>query len=159
MHTIREVPRDVRISKGPLTWQVKERMVSTLEQCKSQMVQDQESGGASVLCWLATPVAMFHGNLQKFGNKVKIGNKVQFGNTFTNWCNVWSIEGVNVYGHVPECHATFGRGRFHNVWWDPHNDHKTWNSTKLVWVVKITLFSGTATLGQEIFQKIKEGIF
>ena len=60
-----------------------------------------------------------------FGNKVKIGNKVQFGNKFANWCNVISIEGVIVYGHVPECHITFGRGRLHNVWWDPHIDHKT----------------------------------
>ena len=51
----------------------------------------------------------------KFGNKVKIGNKVQFGNKFANWCNVLSIEGVIVYGHVQECHVTFGRGRPHNV--------------------------------------------
>ena len=41
------------------------------------MGQDQVSGGVSVLCWLAAPVAMFHANLPKFGNKVKIGNKVQ----------------------------------------------------------------------------------
>ena len=34
-------------------------------------------------------------------------------------------EGVMVYGHVPECHVTFGRGRLYNVWWDPHIDHKT----------------------------------
>ena len=61
----------------------------------------------------------------KFGNKVKIGIKVQFGNKFANRCNVWSIEGVIVYGHVPECHVTFGRGKLHNVWWDPHIDHKT----------------------------------
>ena len=60
----------------------------------------------------------------KFGNKVKIGIKVQFGNKFANRCNVWLIEGVIVYGHVPECHVTFGRGRLHNVWWDPHIDHK-----------------------------------
>ena len=32
--------------------------------CKSQMGQDQVSGTASVLCWLAAPVAMFYGNLQ-----------------------------------------------------------------------------------------------
>ena len=55
----------------------------------------------------------------EFGNKVKIGNK------FANWCNFWSIEGVIVYGHVPECHVTFWRGRLHNVWWDLHIDHKT----------------------------------
>ena len=51
----------------------------------------------------------------KFGNKVKIGNKVQFGIKFANWCNVLSIEDAIVYGHVPECHATFGRGNLHNV--------------------------------------------
>ena len=32
--------------------------------CKSQVGQDQVSGGVSVLCWLAAPVAMFYGNLQ-----------------------------------------------------------------------------------------------
>ena len=42
----------------------------------SQMGQDQVSGGVSVLCWLAAPVAMFYGNLPKFGIKVKIGRKV-----------------------------------------------------------------------------------
>ena len=48
-------------------------------------------------------------------NNVKIGNKFQFGNKFANWCNVLSIEGINVYGHVPEWHVTFGRGGLHNV--------------------------------------------
>ena len=90
-------------------------MVSTLEQMQGQMGQDQVSGGVSVLCWLAAPVEMLHGNLPKFGNVVKIGSKFQFGNKFTNWCNILSIEGVTVYGHVPECHVTFGRGRPHNV--------------------------------------------
>ena len=51
----------------------------------------------------------------KFGIKVKIGNIVQFGNKFANWCNVSSIEGVIVHGHVPECHVTFGKWRLHNV--------------------------------------------
>ena len=32
--------------------------------CKSQMGNNQVSGGVSVLCWLAAPVAMFYGNLQ-----------------------------------------------------------------------------------------------
>ena len=32
-----------------------------------------------------------------------------------NRCNICTIEGVIVYGHVPECHVTFGRGRLHNV--------------------------------------------
>ena len=34
------------------------------KKCKSQIGQDQVSGGVSVLCWLAAPVAMFYGNLQ-----------------------------------------------------------------------------------------------
>ena len=46
--------------------------------------------------------------------KVKIGNKVQFGNKFENWWNVWSIEGIIVYGHGPGCHVTLGRGRHLN---------------------------------------------
>ena len=49
------------------------------------MGQNQVFGGVSVICWLAPPVAMFSGNLQKFGNKVEIGKKVHFGNKFTNW--------------------------------------------------------------------------
>ena len=73
----------------------------------------------------------------KFGNKVKIVIKVQFGNKFANRCNVWSIEGVIVCGHVPECHVTFGRGRLHNVWWDPHIDHKTsWGKLSVNYLYK-----------------------
>ena len=40
------------------------------------MEYDKVSGGVGVLCWLAAPVAMFYGNLPKFGNKVKIRNNV-----------------------------------------------------------------------------------
>ena len=32
--------------------------------CKSQMGQDQVSGGVSVFCWLAAPIAMFYGKLR-----------------------------------------------------------------------------------------------
>ena len=39
-------------------------MVSTLEQMQVPLGQDQVSGGVSVLCWLAAPVAMFYENLQ-----------------------------------------------------------------------------------------------
>ena len=39
--------------------------------CKSQMGQDQVSGGVSVLCWLAAPVAMFYGNLKKLVTRSK----------------------------------------------------------------------------------------
>ena len=52
------------------------------------MGQDQVSGGVSVLCWLAAPVAMLYGNLQILGNKVEIGNKVKFGYKVANWCNI-----------------------------------------------------------------------
>ena len=61
----------------------------------------------------------------KFRIKFKIGNKVQSGNKFVNWCKVWSIEGVIVYGHAQDCHITCGRGRLHNIWLDSHIDHKT----------------------------------
>ena len=63
-----------------------ERIVSTLEQCKFQMVHDQVSRGVSVLCWLAALVA-----------------------------NVLSMESVTVYHNVPEYHVTFGRGGLHSV--------------------------------------------
>ena len=36
--------------------------------------------------------------------------------------NVRSVEGVTLYCHFPECHVTFGRGRLHIVWWDPHKN-------------------------------------
>ena len=35
------------------------------------MGQDQVSGGVSVLCWLAAPVAMFYGNLQNLVIRLK----------------------------------------------------------------------------------------
>ena len=36
-----------------------------------KMGQDQVSGGVSVLCWLAAPVAMFYGNLQNLVKRSK----------------------------------------------------------------------------------------
>ena len=54
----REVPSYVRNSKSPETRQVHDRLVSTLEHMASSKVgQDQVSGGVTVLCWHATPVA------------------------------------------------------------------------------------------------------
>ena len=117
-----EVPRDVRNSKGPQTWQVQERMVSTLE----QMQVPNGTGPGVRRSKRPLLASRTRCNVlwkpPTFGNKVKIGNKVQFGNKFANWCNVWSIECVIVYGHVPECHVSFRRGRLHNVWWDPNID-------------------------------------
>ena len=44
--------------KSPETRQVQERLVSTLEHMQVPKVgQDQVSGGVSVLCWHAAPVA------------------------------------------------------------------------------------------------------
>ena len=115
----RKVPRDVRNSKGPQTWRVQEMQVQNgtdpgVRRSKRSLLASRTRCNVHVL-WKPP----------KFGNKVKIGNNVQVGKKFENWCNVWSIEGVTVYGHVPECHVTFGRERLHNVWWDSHIDHKT----------------------------------
>ena len=53
--------------------------------------QDQVSGGESVLCWHAAPVA--YGNLAQLGKKSdsEISNRSV---TVKNWCNVLSMEGV-----------------------------------------------------------------
>ena len=64
-------------------------------------------GGVSVSC-LASRTRYECERHNESVNMVKIGDKVQFGNKFANWSNVWSIEGVNVYGKVPEWHVTFG---------------------------------------------------
>ena len=79
------------------------------------MGQDQVSGGVSVLCWLAAPVAMFHGNLQN--SVIRSKSVLKSSSVINSQIGVMSvtIEGVIVYGHVPECHVTFGRGRPHNV--------------------------------------------
>ena len=109
-------------------------MVSTSEQ-----MQVPNGTGPGVLCWLAAPVAMFYENLPKFGNKVKIGNKVQFGARFSNWCNVWSVKGVTVDDHVPECHVTFERGGFrhnHSV----YQNHSV-NQNHSVYAMKATTTS------------------
>ena len=112
--------------------------------------QDHVSGGVSFLWWLAAPVTMFYGNLPKFVNEVKIGNKVKFGNKFKNWCYVWSIESVTVYGNVPECHVTFGRGIRHNVWWD--------QSTEVLRNSKVRRHDNFRDKGCKYFNKCKSHI-
>ena len=82
--------------QSPKTWEVQEKIGSTLEQMQVPMGQDQVSGWVSVLCWLATTDAMLYGNLNKFCNKVKNGNNVHFCNKCTNWFNVLSTE-VSLY--------------------------------------------------------------
>ena len=50
--------------------------------------QDQVSGGVSVLCWYAAPVANVLWEPLRIRYKVKFGNKVQISNRVNNWCNV-----------------------------------------------------------------------
>ena len=49
----------------------REEWSQTSNKDKSQMGQDQVSGGVSVLCWLAAPVAMFYGNLPEISKNSK----------------------------------------------------------------------------------------
>ena len=99
--------------KRSVEWQVQEGMVSTLEQ-----MQVPDGTGPGVR----------RSNRPLLASRIRcnvLRKHPKFGNKCANLCNVWSIEGVIVYGHVPECPVTFGRGRLHNVRWDPHIDHKT----------------------------------
>ena len=77
--------------------------------------QDQVSGGVSVLCWHAAPVAYVPWKpctIGKKSNSVIRSRSVMV----KNWFNVLSMEGVTVFGHHPECRVTFGRGGPHIVW-------------------------------------------
>ena len=49
--------------------------------------QDQVSGGVSVLCWHAAPVANVLWKPLAIGKKVKFGNKVKISNRVKNWYN------------------------------------------------------------------------
>ena len=62
------------------------------------------SGGVSVLCWLAAPVAMLYGNLQNLVIKSK--SAIKSSSVISSQIGVMSDrwECVIVYGHVPECH-------------------------------------------------------
>ena len=66
--------------------------------CKSQMEQDQVSGGVSVLFWLTAPVAMFYGNLLRFCNKVIINDQEKQHFLVSHWLNraVKSTNSFNV---------------------------------------------------------------
>ena len=60
------------------------------------MGQDQVSGGVSVLCWLAAPVAMFYGNLQ---NSVITSKSVLKSSSVINSQKVYFCSGhLLVYG-------------------------------------------------------------
>ena len=48
--------------------------------------QDQVSGGVSVLCWHAAPVANVPWKPLAIRLKVKFGNKVHLSNRVNNWC-------------------------------------------------------------------------
>ena len=49
--------------------------------------QDQVSGGVSVLCWHAAPVANVLWKPLAIRYKVKLGYKVKISNRVKNWCN------------------------------------------------------------------------
>ena len=72
--------------------------------------QDQVSGGVSVLCGHAAPVANVLWKPLAINQKVKSGNKVKISNRVKYSCNAWSTMGVTVDGHHPECRVKFGRG-------------------------------------------------
>ena len=62
--------------------------------------QDQVSGGVSVLCWHAAPVAYVLWKpctIRLKSNSVMRSRSVMV----KNWCNVLSMEGVTVCGHHP----------------------------------------------------------
>ena len=61
--------------------------------CKSQMGQDQVSGGVSVLCWLAAPVAMVYGNLQNMARR-KQNTASNKGGCNTNGSIIWFWQSV-----------------------------------------------------------------
>ena len=72
------------------------------------------SGGVSVLCWLAAPVAMFYGNLRNVVIRSK--SVIKSSSVISSQISVMSDQlSVIVYGHVLECHVKFGRGRLHKV--------------------------------------------
>ena len=52
------------------------------------------------------PVSMLHLSQMIYGNLI-IRWKVKFGDNVLMWSNVWSVEGVSVYGQASECHITF----------------------------------------------------
>ena len=76
-----------------------------------QMGQEQVSGGVSVLCWLAALVAMFYGNLRN--KEIRSKSVIRYSSVISSQIGVMSdqLRVIFVYGHVPECHVTVGRGR------------------------------------------------
>ena len=77
--------------------------------------QDQVSGGVSVLCWHAAPVAYVLWEpctIREKSNSIRGSRSVMV----KNWCNVLSMEGVTVCGHHPECRVTVGRGGLILFW-------------------------------------------
>ena len=59
-----EIPKDVRNSKSENMKSSCDSGLNIRKKCKSQMGQDQVSGGESVLCWLVASVAIFYGNIR-----------------------------------------------------------------------------------------------
>ena len=85
--------------------------LNNLRICKSQMelILEQVSGGVSVPIGIPHKSQMLY---ETFRNSVR----GQFGNKVIFWCQVWSVDGVIVYGQATECNLTFVRGELHIVW-------------------------------------------
>ena len=92
--------------------------------CKSQMGQDQVSGGVSVLCWLTAPVV-----ISSMGTSVIRSKSVlKSSSVISSQIGVMSDQlRVSLYIMVMTQNVMWhlGLGRLHNIWWDPHIDHKT----------------------------------
>ena len=82
---------------------------------KSQMGQDHVSGGVSVLCLLAAPVAMVYGHLRNLVMRSK--SVIKSSSVISSQIGVMSDQlRVSLFTVMSsECHVTFGRGRLHNV--------------------------------------------
>ena len=87
------------------------------------MGQYQVSGGVSVICWHAAPIAHVLWKPPAIRLKVEFGNKVQSSNRVKNWCKAWSMKGVAAHGHHQKRRVTIGRGRLIFDWQDLETDH------------------------------------
>ena len=84
-----EVPRCSKF-KVRKHGKVRRKRSQHLNKCKSQMGEDQVSGGVSVLCWLAEPVVMFDGNLRNLAVRSKSVIRSSSVISSRTWCNAWS---------------------------------------------------------------------
>ena len=102
--------------QSPEKWQVKERLVSTLEYIQvpnGTWLGVRRSKRPLFACYTCCKFSM-----KTPQNSVKISNSVTRSSSVTgSHARVMSsMEDVFEYSHAPECHVTFGRGGLHIVW-------------------------------------------